>query len=169
MSIEFIIAGWIFALAVSLHNLEEARYLPAWSHGGSRWQRPVGVREFRFAVIVLTLWLYALNVWTDRSEAGSLPVYLLAGYAFAMLLNVLVPHVVMTVLLRRYMPGLATGLLCILPAAVGLIHVGLRSGTLSLDRLIWVGPLTALGLLLSLPILLELGRRIFPTPVVELS
>jgi len=118
MSIEFIIAGWIFALAVSLHNLEEARYLPAWSHGGSRWQRPVGVREFRFAVI--TLWLYALNLWAARSEAGSLPVYLLAGYAFAMLLNVLGPHVVMTVLLRRYMPGLATGLLCILPAAVAL-------------------------------------------------
>lgn len=169
MSSEFIIAGWVFALAVSLHNLEEAHYLPTWSNGGSRWQRPVGVREFRFAVIILTLWLYALNVWADRSGAGSLPVYLLAGYAFAMLLNVFVPHVVMTVLLRRYMPGLATGFLCILPATVGLLYIGLQSGTISLDRLIWVGPLTALGLLLSLPILLELGRRIFPTPVVELS
>jgi uncharacterized protein with HXXEE motif len=50
----FFTLTWLFVLAVGLHNLEEALWLPAWSERAGRWCNPVGAREFRFAVVILT-------------------------------------------------------------------------------------------------------------------
>jgi len=46
---------WLFAAAVTLHNLEEVVWLPRWSHTAGKWHYPVGSFEFRFAVISLTM------------------------------------------------------------------------------------------------------------------
>lgn len=50
----FSVLTWIFVLAVALHNLEEALLLPAWVQKAGRWSYPVGAKEFRFTVVVLT-------------------------------------------------------------------------------------------------------------------
>jgi hypothetical protein len=49
---------FLFLLAVTLHNLEEAVWLPDWSQQAGRWHRPVEKIPFRFAVLVLTLLAY---------------------------------------------------------------------------------------------------------------
>src|SRR5215469_7345363 len=101
----FVLLSWLFALAVTVHNAEEGWLLPAWSRSAGRWHQPVGRGEFRFAVGILTVLAYlavGLSVSSGKESPGT---YLLAGYALAMLLNVVFPHVLATIAMRRYVPG----------------------------------------------------------------
>ena len=45
---------WLFPAAITVHNLEEAIWLPGWSRTAGEWHAGVGAFEFRFAVAVLT-------------------------------------------------------------------------------------------------------------------
>jgi len=51
----FIAWQWLFPFAITLHNLEEAIWLPAWSKHAGKWHRPVSPSAFPFAVAVFTL------------------------------------------------------------------------------------------------------------------
>lgn len=157
---DFIFFAWLFALAVTVHNLEEALLLPAWSQKAGKWHHPVGAAEFRFAVVVLTLLAYtaaALAAVYGRESAGA---YFLSGYALAMLLNVLFPHVIATVFMRRYAPGTLTALLLNLPVTILLLRQGLQEGYIQLQKFTWAGPLVVLGLLAAIPVLFALGKRL---------
>ena len=112
--------AWLFALAVTLHNLEEALWLPAWSKTAGRWHVAVGAAEFRFAVIALTLFGY---ICVGLAVAGSrLGACLVGGYALAMAFNAVIPHGLATLVMRRYMPGTATAILFLLPTALLLLR-----------------------------------------------
>lgn len=156
----FILLGWLFALAVTVHNLEEALLLPAWSQKAGKWHHPVGAVEFRFAVIVLTLLAYAAVVLTAVYGKESAGAYFLSGYALAMLLNVLFPHVIATAVMRRYAPGTLTALLLNLPVTFLLLRQGLHEGYIQLNKFIWVGPLVVIGLLIAIPVLFAIGRHL---------
>ncbi len=47
-----------FCFAITLHNIEEAIWLPEWSQQSSKFQKPVTSNEFHFAVIVITMLAY---------------------------------------------------------------------------------------------------------------
>lgn len=95
---------WLFPLAVTLHNLEECLWLPDWSRHTPWWPQ-VDAAEFRFALVVLTLLAYLTAFWGLSRGPGSVGAYLHAGYMLAMLLNAFVPHLVVTLVTRRPMPG----------------------------------------------------------------
>lgn len=160
IKMDFIFLAWLFALAVTLHNLEEALLLPAWSQKAGRWHHPVGAREFRFAVGVLTILVYIAAGLTAVYGKESFGAYLLSGYALAMLLNVLFPHVIATVAMRRYAPGTLTALLLNLPVTILLLHQGLQDGYIHPQRFAWTGPLVVVGIIVSIPVLFALGRRL---------
>jgi len=84
--------------------------------------------------------------------------YLVAGYALAMLLNVLFPHTVATLLMRRYAPGTATALLINMPITVMLIRQGIEEGYVRLERFVWLGPLVLVGIVAAIPVLFAIGR-----------
>lgn len=163
MSLDFKILSVLFALAVTFHNLEEAIFLPDWFKINRHWKHPAKPVEFRFALAILTLLTYGLTVLVLQSGKESLSAYVISGYALAMLINLVFPHITATLLTRNYMPGLATALLFNLPVAILLLREGFYSGYLQPLEFIWSGPLTALILLLSLPLLFALGRKLFPT------
>jgi hypothetical protein len=145
-------------LAVTLHNLEEALSLPTWSRSAGRWHHPVGAREFRFAVAVLTVFAYVAAYLAAVGGKESVGAYLLAGYALAMLLNVFFPHVLATLVMRRYAPGTFTALLLNFPTTVLLLYQGLQEGYVQMHRLAWVGPLVVVGILVAIPVLFAIGR-----------
>jgi hypothetical protein len=104
---------WLFPIALALHNLEEAIWFPAWSQHAGFWERPIGATEFRIAVL-LTILAFPITFWSVRTRQEALTTYMLAGFLFAMLLNVIF-HVAATVGLREYAPGVVTAVLINLP------------------------------------------------------
>ncbi len=150
----------LFALGVVVHNAEEAVFLPAWSAHAGRWHVRVGAGEFRFAVAVLSLAL-AIAAWLAVvGGAGSIGAYVITGYALAMVLNVLVPHLVASVALRTYAPGTATALLLNLPLGSCLVYRSLTEGYVEPSVFAVSGPITVLLIMVSIPLLFALGRKL---------
>ena len=110
-------AQWLFPIAVTLHNGEEAIWMPAWTaeHASQLPMHPPGAIEFRFALVVLTVAAFAVTYFSARKGPQSSWAYLLFGYIVAMLANVLVPHVPASIMFRGYAPGVVTAVLIDLP------------------------------------------------------
>lgn len=156
----FVSLSWAFAVAVTIHNLEEALFLPRWSREAGRWHPPVGVGEFRFAVAILTLFAFAAACWAAFGPPGGVGAYLVSGYALAMALNVIFPHLAATVAMRRYVPGTVTAVSLILPTTTLLLHQALAQGYIELSLFVYVGPGITVGIVLSIPLLFMVGRRV---------
>jgi hypothetical protein len=152
--------GWLFALAVTLHNAEEALLLPNCSLRTGRWPMPVGPFEFRFAVIVLTIAAYGVAYVSAEQGPQTTAAYVLAGYALAMLLNVFVPHLFATLALRQYAPGTLTALLGNLPVCSLLLRAGIQDGHIQMEKLTWFGPVVVVSILATIPCLFFLGRKL---------
>ncbi len=156
----FTLLSWLFALAITVHNLEEAIWLPAWSQSARRWHHPVGVREFRFAVAILTFLAYLAAYLSMIGRKGSPAAYILEGYALAMLLNVVFPHLLATFILKRYTPGTATALFLNLPITSLLLYQGIKEGYIVLPKFFILGPLVVLGIVAFIPVLFIAGRKL---------
>ena len=149
----------LFTLGALLHNLEEALYLPAWSKHAGRWYRPVAAPVFRVAAAALSVVFVLIILFGMLSRAGSVGAYLMAGYVLAMLFNVMLPHVLVSVFQRKYMSGTATALLLNLPLGLLYLYEALDARFIEMSTLFWAGPTVAIGLLLMMPLLFALGRR----------
>lgn len=151
---------WLFALAVSLHMLEEVIWLPAWSQEAGRWHEAVSRQGFALATAVFLAFLYFLTIGAVNGQASlSVSVYLIAALAVLMILNIILPHLAATIDQRRYAPGLATGLLLNLPAGLLLLRGFFGLGAISWSYfLLTVGMMLALGVIVW-PWLLRLGQR----------
>ncbi len=114
----------LFLMGFTLHNVEEAIWLPAWSGHAKRFR--AGQRhEFRFAVIMVTALGYLLGFAHLAFGARyALCTTVFHGFVLMMMFNVVFPHLAATVVLRRYAPGLATGLLLNLPIGLFLLMQG---------------------------------------------
>lgn len=151
---------WAFVLAVAAHNLEEALWLPAWSQRAGRWHYPVGAEEFRFAVVVLTAAAVGAALLAHVGGKGSIGAYLISGYALAMLLNVVFPHMLASLILREYAPGTLTALLLNLPVCALLLEHALRERYVEARVLLWAGPLVVAAVAGSVPLLFAVGRMV---------
>jgi hypothetical protein len=150
---------WIFPLALAVHNLEEAFWFPAWSQHAGFWARPIGTTEFRVAVLILTLLALALTVWSARTRQQSFATYTLAGFLFAMLLNV-VFHVAATSGLRQYAPGVVTAVLINLPVMGYLLWRMFQEEWVSWPKALLAFIVVPLAMLLLIPALLWIGRSV---------
>lgn len=153
--------GWLATAGVLAHNVEEARGLPAWSRDAGWWYPPVGATEFRFAAGVLSLALVAAAASAHACGPRSLAMYGFAAYLAAMVLNAFT-HAVATGVGRRYMPGTLTALLLNLPLGTMFIVRGLREGAVEPATLGYACAIVVAVLLMSMPQLFALGRRLRP-------
>ena len=150
----------LFTLGALLHNFEEALYLPAWSEHAGRWYRPVAAPVFRVAVAALSVAFVLITMFGMLARADGVAAYLMAGYVLAMLLNVVVPHVLVSVFQCKYMPGTATALLLNLPLGLLYLHEALDARFIEMSTFFWAGPTVTIGLLLLMPLLFALGRHL---------
>ncbi len=106
------LAQWLFPAAVSLHNLEEAVWLPAfWRHRG--WKL-VGATQFRVSALVIALLAFIITYASVRSSRSSVGAHLFVAFCLVMFLNALW-HIAATIYLRTYAPGVVTAVLVVLP------------------------------------------------------
>lgn len=149
---------WLFPLALTIHNIEEAIWLPDWSRSASRFHRPVGRFEFAFAVTVITLIAVAITVAFYATGKQSFPAYLFFAFNFGMLVNVFVPHLAATIALRKYCPGLLTGLVLLLPTTSFLLWYGHANEYILFPRFWYVTIPFAALILGSIPVLFRIGK-----------
>jgi hypothetical protein len=158
--VSFIEGRWLFPVAVTLHNLEEAIWLPAWSNHAGKWHRPVSPFAFRFAAAVFTAMAFTVTIWSALAGPESAGTYLLTGFALAMLLNVLAPHLLASVVMRRYMPGLGTAIALNLPVTVMLLRSAFAEGYVRFPVFACYGVIVCVALLASIPVLLAIGEKL---------
>lgn len=152
---------WAVSLAVALHNLEEALWLPVWSQAkAGRRLRDVAPATFRFAVLVLTSVVIVFAALAQWGGPGSTGHYLLAAYALGQSINVLIPHLLAAVVTRSYAPGLVTGVVCVWPASAVLMISGFSAGVLLPSRFAVTCLVVVPGMLVSIPVLFRIGRRL---------
>jgi len=118
---EFERMQWALPVAVTLHNLEEAIWLPAAAKRWNMLPRRMSPRRFRIGVGVLTVAAYLITWFSVVDGRESAWTYMFVAYTFVMFLNVFVPHVAAAILLRCYAPGVVTAVLLNLPVTTVLL------------------------------------------------
>ena len=106
---------WLFPIAVTLHNAEEAIWMPPWVSEHATLFPVPGAARIRIALVVVTGAAFAVTCLSARKGPKSIWTYLLFGSVVAMLANVFVPHVPATLYFRSYTPGVVTAVLINLP------------------------------------------------------
>jgi len=149
---------WLFPIVVTLHNAEEAIWFPDWTKRAGRWHAPVAPGVFRFAVAVFTVLAFGVTWLSATSGKQSVWTYLTFGYMVAVLINVLIPHVAVSVATRRFMPGVATAVALNLPVLSALVILALRDEYVSgWKAAAYSAGVAGIGLL-SIPTLFKLGK-----------
>jgi len=119
----------IFLFGFTLHNLEEAIWLPKWSKYARKFHEPVETNQFIFAVIVVTIIGYILTALDLLiGDLGNFANYIYLGFVGMMGINSVFPHLVSTIVLKKYAPGLITALFLNLPFSLILIIGHIKNG-----------------------------------------
>jgi len=146
---------WLFPIAVTLHNSEEAMWLPAWwaRHAQEIPMHP-DPAAFRFAVAVLTAAAFVFTYLSGRNGKESFWAYLTFGYIVAMLANVFIPHIPASLVWRSYTPGVVTAALINLPVMTFLTIRAVREGWVSGRKAAVFGVAVPLAIAGIIPLLL---------------
>lgn len=118
----------LFLLGFSLHNIEEAIWLPSWSKNAGKFHPPVKQNEFMFAIVIVTMlgYLGTFQFFIFQGVSNiSKSIYL--GFILMMVLNSIFPHLVATIYFKRYAPGTITALFLNLPIGLYLILTHLKT------------------------------------------
>ncbi|OXS78308.1 HXXEE domain-containing protein [Domibacillus enclensis] len=152
-----------FCFAITLHNIEEAIWLPEWSQQSSRFQKPVTSSEFHFAVIFITILAYLSAfsfLYVPESDAAK---WIFIGFLGSMIINAIFPHLLATVLMKKYAPGLLTGLLLNLPVNSFIIYQMFSNHLIVWKELILSTIAVGMILLALIPFLFKAGSKITPS------
>ncbi|MDP4093502.1 MAG: HXXEE domain-containing protein [Bacillota bacterium] len=150
----------LFILTITIHNIEEGLWLPQWSHTAKNYHKPVDKSEFHFALIVITALAYLISGLFMFHPELTVLKYLFAGYAGTMIINAFIPHLIATIVLKKYAPGLITGIFVNLPLNSLIIDYMIRNKIINLSEAILSSLIFAVLILMSLPLLFRLGRKI---------
>ncbi|PKN17755.1 MAG: HXXEE domain-containing protein [Deltaproteobacteria bacterium HGW-Deltaproteobacteria-6] len=116
----------LFLLSFTLHNLEEAFWLPDWSKYAKKFHPAVEKTEFHFAVLMITIIGYLITfAYLVMGETSEIVKYIYLGFVLMMSLNAIFPHLIASIVLRRYAPGTMTG--CLLNLPIGLYIVFIKN------------------------------------------
>ena len=149
---------WLLPIAFTLHNVEEWIWMPGWS--GGIFRSSASGTAFRFALIVLTLAGWMITLRAARSRMGAPAVYAAVALAAIMLLNVVFPHVLATLVLGRYAPGVVTAVAINTWVPPLVVRAALQDGLVTVRGMAYATVVACIVTPLSLPVLFWLGDRL---------
>ena len=91
----------LFLFSITLHNIEEALWLPQWSKHATKFHKQVEKNEFHFAVLVITLIAYLCTSLFIFFPNALLFKYFYFGFVGAMIINTIFPHLIATIFLKN--------------------------------------------------------------------
>lgn len=117
----------LFGIGVTLHNLEEAMFLAGWSRSHLRLRFKPSARAYWIltSLVSVVVWVPVVGVCVSKEGAAfqNAPGQnALSGFALAMAVNAVLPHLAISLVKHSYSPGLGTGMLFNLPLGVLLLH-----------------------------------------------
>ena len=135
--------------------------MPAWAaqHARQLTLHPPGVGVIYSALLLLTLFAFAVTFLSARKGKQSVWAYLLFGGIVAMLVNVFVPHVPATLVFHSYTPGVVTAVLINLPLMTWLALSSVREEWVSGVKALAFAVLVPLGLAGIIAALFAIGSR----------
>ncbi len=149
-----------FPLAITLHNIEEALWLPHWSQHAAKYHRPVEKNEFHFALIIITALAYLVTFFRIILPDVVFIGWIFYGFLGVMIINAVFPHLVATVVLKKYAPGLFTGLFLNIPVNAILIYRAINIGITTITEVVIATAIVGILLILIIPLLFRAGRRL---------
>jgi hypothetical protein len=151
----------LFLLGFTLHNIEEALWLPQWSKHARKYHKEVSKNEFRFAVIIVTAIGYLLTFqYFIFAPSFALSKYIYLGFLLMMVGNVIFPHLIATLVLKKYAPGTITGILLNAPIGIYILQRAIKKA----DELVFVivcAIIIAVIFILLINLLFNLGKYLF--------
>jgi hypothetical protein len=152
---------WVlFPLAITIHNLEEAFWLPKWTENNKLIRRPIGSREFLFAILFITIFAYLSTFFTIIFPSSCLWKHIFYGFLGAMILNIIFSHLLTSIILRKYSPGLFTGVLIVFPTNSSILYQSFTSRNLGWLEFILSSIVVSAVILFLLPLLFKIGRKV---------
>lgn len=139
--------AWLPAFTETIHNIEEAVWLPAWSDSAGLWNWHVTAFQFRLAVVAVTLLIYMIIYYYTR-KGNKFSIHLFCGTLAIILVNVFVPHMSASVLTASCSPGVLSGIILNVPVIFYLLRRGLREQLFTYSILARGTAVTALVMLL---------------------
>lgn len=140
----------ILPFAFALHNIEEVFFMERWSKSVPDYlHKPVSTLQFAIPVILFTLLGFLVVFAKEWYPSEKIYHYGIAGFSGMLFLNVFLPHLVATILLKRYAAGAITAVFINLPLTVSIFIKLKQLQLLSSSEIIisvLVGGLTGLGL-----------------------
>lgn len=144
-------------IALSIHNFEESLSMDKYSKNIRKSYKPITAGEFRFAVLIITAIFYVAVFLYLLFPLNFLIKYFYFGFLGAMILN-LFSHILPTIVLKKYSPGLITSIFLVVPTNLYLIIQGFKSGILGAFGLILACLFMSLLLLALIPLLFKLSK-----------
>ncbi|MBN2160339.1 MAG: HXXEE domain-containing protein [Spirochaetes bacterium] len=150
---------WILAISETLHNVEEAVWLPGASYAVGKFSYSVGIFEFRFAIVLLTLVIYGVIYYFTKSDSR-MAGYIMGGVLVAILVNVFVPHIAGVIATGGYSPGVITGIFLNIPVALYLLRRGVKENYYTIKILVMAGLVFQIIGVLLIQLTLFIGRLV---------
>jgi hypothetical protein len=149
-----------FCLAITLHNLEEALWLPRWSQMGSSLQKAVTPDEFHFAVFIITALAYVISFLYLSFPKTNIIKWAFIGFLGSMVFNAIFPHLIATIFMKTYAPGLVTALLLNIPINSVILYRLHTLNSISIKEILNSTVVIGILLLALIPFLFTLGDNI---------
>ncbi len=150
----------LFLFSITLHNIEEALWIPRWSRYAQKFSKQVSGDEFHFAVLVITILAYLATGLFIFFPENLILKYFFFGFMGAMMFNIIFPHLILTIILKKYSPGLITGVLLIMPFNSLIIVSSLNNSIINLSEVIVSTIVVGIFLLILIPILEKIGGKL---------
>jgi hypothetical protein len=150
---------WLLAVSETLHNIEEAIWLPGTSTTIVKWHYSVGTFEFRIAVLLLTVLIYGIILYFSKSESKTAS-FLMGGSLVIILFNVFIPHLVGSIINFSYAPGVISGIFFNIPTTYYLLWRGIKENYYNSKSLVLGGIVFLPISILLIQISLFVGRII---------
>ena len=111
MNLSYRLTAILFGIGVTLHNLEEAMYLVSWARSHlTLWFEPnPKIYWVGTSLVSVVVWVPIVGVCVSHESSHFKSV--LSGFALAMAINAVLPHLVISLVKHSYMPGTGTGML----------------------------------------------------------
>jgi len=150
----------IFMFCLTLHNIEEALWLTDWrKENMPNIRRAPEKAHFIFAAFGITVLGYltgGLYLLLPESKCFE---YAFIGFVGAMLINAVAPHLILSIVYKKFCPGVFTGCFLIMPFHI-LILLNALKGTLTITEMLVSVAVVGLILLGSIPILESIAKTI---------